>query len=136
MAIAVELLPCTSASPLVLWRRGGGGSGTGTALYSIQGSIVTLQLPVLIGTSNSPLFFYSGLPIPIVPTRLTVCPLGPMVDNGVFLYGCYASLGTSQNISFYSSASQTQSWTVTGTKSCGFVTGLVQYQNTLVYSLV
>lgn len=88
---------------------------TGTAYYTVSANIVTLQIPLLLGTSNETVA-YMLMPVPqITPITTQVCPIRT-VDNGVTTWGTLI-LNTDTPWQVYPSADDSSwNWTAAGTK--------------------
>lgn len=88
-------------------------SPSATALYVKTGSVVTVQIPLISGTSNSTGFTLTGAPVAIRPSggRQCVCRIQ---DNGTYAFGI-ASIGADGVITILrDSAGNT--FTASGTK--------------------
>lgn len=92
--------------------------------WSRSGSLVTILLPLSLGTSNSTSTFISGLPAEIRPQTAQLIPLAPLEDNGSVLTtpGLAAVTPGSGNIVLYKDTSAITLWTNSGTKGISAAT--------------
>ena len=89
---------------------------TGTATYRVTGSIVTVQYPLLSGTSNATTFTITGAPNAIKPTTGKPAYTVGVQDNGGATVTGRADVGTDGVITLYL-AMATTAFTNSGTKS-------------------
>jgi hypothetical protein len=90
-------------------------SPTGTVKYSIEGQTVSLEIPQILGTSNSTFMTMTGVPTDVRPiTRQWIMATGH--DNAVDVFA-KAVIETDGTITFHNGASLTAgSWTAAGAK--------------------
>jgi hypothetical protein len=89
-------------------------SPTGSVKYSIVGNLVTLDIPIITGTSNNTTFTLTGAPSIVAPaTEKDV--LVRVVDNGTAVVG-FARIKITGIIEFFASVSGT-AFTNSGTKA-------------------
>jgi hypothetical protein len=104
---------------------------TGTAYYRIVAGIVYLELPSLLGTSNSSSLYISGLPAAIRPStysRYVPCAGGDVfVDASLQAGMVYAEIDGGGNgyLHFYKADGTV--WTTSGTKGINRLFAQVQY---------
>lgn len=94
-------------------------SPTGTVTYSRSGSVVTLAIPQINGTSNTTAATLTGLPASLYPARSQVVPLRT-TDNAV-VNGGYGRVETSGVITLFPSAAL-GAFTSAGTKGVEIAT--------------
>jgi hypothetical protein len=97
---------------------------TGTVTASIQGNIVTLNLPAITGTSNATTMTLTGVPIGFLPQSPRNIPVS-VENNGTWNEGIIAL--TSSTITFYATRDG-QAFTNSGTKAV--------YGNSITYSIL
>ncbi len=78
-------------------------SPTGTVHYRVVGNVVTLQVPVITGTSNSALFTLTGAPAAIRPA-VTSGQHATSVNSGGSSYPALVSMNTSGVLSYSTNA--------------------------------
>lgn len=101
---------------------------TGTAYWAKAGSLVTLQLPLLAGTSNANTCTVTGLPAAIQPTRVQEYIVVLIRDNSVYANGL-ASISTGGIITLYPGpALSATAWTAANAKGVEGV--VISYQLT------
>lgn len=89
---------------------------TGTAHWAKAGSLVTLQLPFLAGTSNANTCTVTGLPAAIQPARIQEYIALLVRDNSTYMIGL-ASISTGGVITLYPGANlSATSWTAANAK--------------------
>ena len=91
------------------------GSVTGTAHYVKIGKVVTLELPLLSGTSNATLFEITGLPSDIFPARYLEFAIPYYTDSSALGSGGAVAISMVGAISLYKAGYAT--WTASGTKA-------------------
>lgn len=91
------------------------GSVTGTAHYVKIGKVVTLELPLLSGTSNATLFEITGLPSDIFPARYLEFAIPYYTDSSALGSGGAVMISMVGAISLYKAGYAT--WTASGTKA-------------------
>lgn len=101
-------------------------SVTGTANYSINGNVVTLDLPALTGTSNTTAATITGLPAAIQPVSTKFFPM-MVQDNSTTAVSMGSITGGGGTLSLYASG---LTLTFTGSGSKG-----LQQQQQLTYTL-
>lgn len=97
---------------------------TGTAKYIINGSVVTLFIPTLSGTSNATTFTLTGLPAAITPVNSEVA-IASIVDNTIAARGAYVLIAASTTITMSTAPGAGGAWTNAGTK--GVVAATLRY---------
>ena len=90
-------------------------SPTGTAKYTILGSVVVLDIPLITGTSNAVTFTLTGAPTSIAPAadKDMLCRI---VDNGAAIAVGLLRVKTTGVIELYASPAAA-AFTAAGTKS-------------------
>lgn len=78
-------------------------SPTGGVDYVRSGSLVSLQIPTISGTSNSTSFTLTGMPVGIRPSANRACTCR-LQDNGAYYFGL-AVIGADGTISLFKDAS-------------------------------
>jgi hypothetical protein len=107
-----------------------------TVAYILNGSLVTLSMPYVAGTSNSAFFTITGLPLALQPQRNLVVWFGPMQDNGVTIQGLAQVGPANSSITLWKDAAgQGTDWTATGAKGVGYKFGLLGYGANMTYIL-
>ena len=89
-------------------------SPTGTVRWSLNGDVVTLEVPGLTGTSNGTTASITGMPTWLAPGSIQNC-MGVAIDNGVSKISRVQVIPVSGAITLNNALT---SFTATGTKGC------------------
>jgi len=87
---------------------------TGSIKYSVNGDVVTLDIPSISGTSNSTSLTFTGMPVQIRPAANQTL-VGRYTDNGADAVGLIR-VETDGTLRFYNQATSSTSFTNSGTK--------------------
>lgn len=96
-----------------------------TILYRKNGTLVTLIFPQSTGTSNSPFFQITGIPVLIRPIAYPgiQAPCVGFVDNGALVANGMAVVNNAGTVQFFKDGTQ-PSWTSSGGKGFSTITSL------------